>query len=160
MCPNSCAKFLILRHLIVQIMRLTLWITECKVRLNLIVFHVNVSRRSVYKTCRLLFHGYGSAESYPVRHFLWEKVGNSEGHFRNFKFKCAHIFRQQKEEGREWIIMKFCKDATMFQELILGIRLARQLTGSKYALMNTICGMFFSKQCLKPKELLVKISIH
>jgi len=48
----------------------------------------------------------------------------------------------------------------MLQELILGIRLTRQLTGSKYALMNTIRATLSGKQCFKPNELLVKISIQ
>jgi len=48
----------------------------------------------------------------------------------------------------------------MFQELILGISLTRQLTGSKYAHMNTVSGMFFGKHCLKAKELLVKFDFH
>jgi hypothetical protein len=45
----------------------------------------------------------------------------------------------------------------MFQELILGISLTHQLTGSKCAHMNTISGMFLWYTLFKSKGIISEI---
>jgi hypothetical protein len=63
-----------------------------------------------------------------------------------------YIFRMHRQEIRERICVKFCKDGGMFQELILGICLTWQLTVSKYALMNSIHGKYHNA-CYRQTQL-------